>query len=302
MPASHGALNSVSVTSPAPTAKPAAEPIQDEDLGEFCAFLNAHLNPVIPVATWADAFRQSWGVVPPNHGFLMRDHEGRIVGGIGAIYAERTIRGRPERFCNITSWCVLEPYRSHGLRLALAVVSQPGYHFTDLTPTPVVAGLLRFLKFKDTDGRETVMPNLPHWSPGVRVLSDPDAIERSLAPDDARVFQDHRHFPWLLHAAAGRPGTFCHVVYKRGILKRLPCAVVLYVSDPQLFLRYRGALCCHLLARHGMVSTRIETRFLPHRPALSAQVLGCHNKVYRSDTLGEADISNLYSELAVLDL
>ena len=56
------------------------------------------------------------------------------------------IRDPPERFCNITSWCVLQPYRSHSLRLAMALVSQPGYHFTDLSPTQLVAGTLRFLK------------------------------------------------------------------------------------------------------------------------------------------------------------
>ena len=302
MQASHGSAKGEPLTLPAPTAKPSLEPIRDEDLGEFCAFLNEHLNPTIPAATWADAFRQPWRVTKPNNGFLMRDRNGRIVGGIGAIYAERTIHGRPERFCNITSWCVLEPYRSHSLRLAMAVVSQPGFHFTDLSPTPVVAGSLRFLKFKDMDGRATVMLNLPSWSPGVRVLSDHDVIERTLAPDDAKVFRDHRHLSWLLHAVAGRPGTFCHVVYKRGVLKRLPCAVVLYASTPELFLRYRGALGCHFLARHGMVSTRIETRFLPRRPALSAQVVGYHNNMYRSDTLGESEISNLYSELATLDL
>jgi hypothetical protein len=298
----HGSPRSELVTSPAAMPKPSLEPIRDEDLEAFCTFLNAHLNPTIPAATWADAFRQPWGIAKPNNGFLLRDKDGRIVGGIGAIYAERVIRGRPERFCNITSWCVLGPYRSHSLRMALALVSQPGFHFTDLSPTPVVAGSLRFLRFKDLDGWAMVMFNLPAWSPGVRVLSDHDAIERALTPDDARAFRDHRHFPWLLHAAAGRPGAFCHVAYKRGVLKRLPCAVVLYASAPELFLRYRGTLGCHFLTRHGMVSTRIETRLLPRRPALSAKVVGYHNGMYRSDTLSESDISNLYSELAALDL
>jgi hypothetical protein len=299
MPAIHEGLRSERAAAP---PKPSIGPIRDEDLGAFCTFLNEHLNPSIPSDIWADAFRQNWGVERPNNGYLMRDGDGRIVGGIGAIYAERTIRGRPERFCNITSWCVLEPYRAHSLRLAMAMVAQPGFHFTDLSPTPVVAGSLRFLKFKDMDSRSTVMPNLPSWTPGVRVLTDPDAIERALDPEDARAFRDHRHFPWLLHAAAGRPGAFCHVAYKRGVLKRMPCALVLQASSPELFLRYRGALGRHFLLRHGMATTRIETRFLPRRPAVSAQVSGYHHNMYRSETLGESDFSNLYSELAALDL
>ncbi len=281
---------------------PTIHPIRDEDLPEFCAFLHEHLNPRIAVADWVTAFRQDWRLAMPNHGFLLRDAKGKIGGGIGAIYAERVIRGQPERFCNITSWCVLEPYRAHSLRLAMTLVAQPGFHFTDLTPTAVVAGALRFLKFKPMDVRMTVLPNLPGWIPGVRVVTDPAALERVLAPADVQVFRDHRHLHWLRHVAVGRPGAFCHVVYRKGLLKRLPCATVLAVSDPELFLRYRFTLGRFFLLRHGMLSTRIESRFLPRRPRLSAQVGGFPDKMYRSDTLGEADMANLYSEIVALNV
>lgn len=281
---------------------PILEPILDTDVPEFCVFLHRNLNPNIAADVWAEAFRQDWGVRRPNNGFLIRDQEGQIVGGIGAIYAERTIRGRPEQFCNITSWCVLEPYRSHSMRMALKLVSQPGYHFTDLSPTDVVAGVLSFLKFRPMDGRLTVMPNLPWWSPGTRMVTDPDAIEDVLEGPEALVVRDHRHFPWIRHAAVGRPGAYCYVVYKEGTLKRLPCAVVLYVSDPDLFLRYRGAFGRHFLLRHGMVSTRVETRLLPRRPWPSVQLDGYHKKLFRSDTLMESDIGNIYSEAVALDL
>jgi hypothetical protein len=73
-------------------------------LQEFCAFLHENLSRRIPAGVWAAAFQQDWGVKKPNNGFLIRDVEGRLVGGIGAIYAEQMIRGQPERFCNITSW------------------------------------------------------------------------------------------------------------------------------------------------------------------------------------------------------
>jgi hypothetical protein len=282
-------------------ALPSLESIRDEDLREFCEFLHENLSRRIPAGVWAEAFQQDWGVKKPNNGFLIRDAAGRIVGGIGAIYAEQMIRGQPERFCNITSWCVLEPYRSHSLRLAMAVISQPGFHFTDLTPTPLAADSLRFLKFKPMDGRVTVLPNLPWWSPGVRAVSDPGAIEQMLAPRDAKVYRDHRSFPWLNHVAVGRPGNSCHVIYKKGILKRIPCAVVLYASDPDLFLRYRFTLGRYFLFRHGMASTRVESRFLPRRPRLSAQVGGYYNKMFRSDSLGESDVQNLYTELMSLD-
>jgi hypothetical protein len=289
---------------------PNLEPIRDEDLLELCRFLNENLSDRIPPETWARAFQTGWSADKPNNGFLVRaeapaggeaDAKGPIVGAIGAIYADVPLGGRSERFCNITSWCVLDAYRSQSMRLAMAVVSQPGYHFTDLTPTEVVAGSLRFLKFRPLDTTMTVLPNLPGYRPGVRVLSDPDAIAATLEGDAARIYADHKGFPWLRHLAVGRPGAYCHVIYKPGTLKRLPSAFVLAVSDGELFLRYRASLGAHFLAR-GMVTTRVEARFLPRRPALAFQVTGFRDKMYRSDTLAPEQVTNLYSELMALDL
>lgn len=284
-------------------ALPTLEQIRDNDLPAFCQFLTDHLSSARSAEQWAQAFRQNWGVAKPNNGFLIRD-QGRIVGGIGAIYAERMIRGRPEQFCNITSWCVLEAYRAQSMRLAMAVVSQPGFHFTDLTPTEVVSKTLQFLKFKPMNERHAVWPNIP-WPfsrfRGVRVIIEPDDIEEVLATVDAKVFRDHRHLPWLRHAAVGRPGAYCHVVWKPNRLKGVPGAMVLAFSDAELFLRYRHAIGAHLL-RQGCLYTRVESRLLPRLPMLSLELTGFRNKVFRSDTLAENDISNLYSEIVGLNL
>ena len=284
-------------------AMPTLEPIQNSDLLAFCQFLNEHLSSARSAGQWAEAFQQNWGVDKPNNGFLIRDQE-RIVGGIGAIYAQRIIRGRPERFCNITSWCVLEAYRAQSMRLAMAVVSQPGFNFTDLTPTEVVSKTLQFLKFKPMNERHAVWPNFP-WPfsrfNGVRVITGHDAIEAALSAEDAKVFRDHRHLPWLRHAAVGQPGAYCHVVWKPNRLKGVPGAMVQAFSDAELFLRYRLAIGGHLL-RQGCFYTRVESRLLPRLPVLSLELAGFRNKVFRSDTLAEADISNLYSEIVGLDL
>ena len=69
-----------------------------------------------------------------------------------------------------------------------------------------------------------------------------------------------------------------------------------------MFLRYRMALGSYLLVHHGLLYTRVESRLLPRLPALSIELLGYRSKVFRSDTLTAADMSNLYSELVALDL
>jgi hypothetical protein len=285
-------------------ALPSLLPIRDEDLPEFCRFLTEHLSTERTPEAWARAFRQDWCAGKPNNGFLLR-HEGRIVGGIGAIYAERLVRGKPERFCNITSWCVLDEFRTQSGRLAMAVVSQPGYHFTDLTPTEVVSRTLQFFKFKPMDERHLVWPNLP-WPfarlGGVRVIADPARVGEVLSAHDAKAFRDHRHLPWLHHLAVGRGEAWCHVVWRTTRLKNVTGAMVLAFSDAELFLRHRPAVASHLLLRHGLPYTRVEARLLPQAPRLALTLAGYRNKVFRSETLAPADISNLYSELVALDL
>jgi hypothetical protein len=283
---------------------PTLEPIRDEDLPEFCRFLRENLSRARSAEEWAKAFAQDWYPSKPNNGFLIR-HQGRIVGGIGAIYAERPVRGRLERFCNITSWCVLDAFRAQSMRLAMAVAAQPRFHFTDLTPTEVVSKTLQFLKFKPMNERHAIWPNLP-WPlvrlGGIRVLSDPAQIGRLLAPDDAKAYRDHCHLPWLRHLAVGLTDAWCYVVWKRTRLKGITGAIIIALSDAELFLRYRMALSSYLLVHHGLLYTRVESRLLPRLPTLCIELSGYRGKVFKSDTLTAADMSNLYSELVALDL
>jgi hypothetical protein len=284
--------------------QPTIEPVQDSDLLDFCRFLTSNLSNVRSAEEWASAFRQHWGVEKPNNGFMLLDN-GQIVGGIGAIYAQRLVHGKPEQFCNITSWCVLDQHRSQSMRLALALTSQPGFHFTDLTPTEVVSKMLQFLKFRPMNERQAVWPNLL-WPfsllAGVRVITDSNAIEQVLSPEDAKVYLDHRHLTWLNHLAVGRTGDFCHVVYKRTQLRGLPGAFILGFSKPGQLIKYRFALGNHLLFKKGLIFTRVESRLLSRIPKPSIELAGFRNKVFRSDTLTEADIGNLYTEIVALDL
>lgn len=284
--------------------QPTLEPIRDSDLTDFCQFLVENLSQQRTAEEWAAAFLQEWGVEKPNNGFLLRDDK-QIVGAIGAIYAERLIRGKPERFCNITSWCVLDRYRSQSMRLAIALTSQPGFHFTDLTPTEVVSKMLQFLKFKPMNERQAVWPN-PPWPfsllAGVRVITESNSIEQVLSPEDAGVYLEHKHLPWLNHLAVGRPGNFCHVVYKKTHLKGLPGAFILGFSNSEQFVKYRFALGNHLLFKKGLVFTKVESRLLASIPKSSIELTGFRNKVFHSNTLTEADISNLYTEIVALDL
>ncbi len=282
-------------------ARPQMEAVTGENLAEFSQFLHRHLNPGISPAQWQAGLQPGWAKQQPNHGFLLRD-DGVMVGGIGAFYADRWIDGRPEKFCNITSWCVLESHRQHSMRLGMAVVEQPGYHFTDFSPTKVVAGTLKFFKFQPLDERQVVALNLPWPVPGrIRVLHHPADIERALQGEALRIYTDHRRFPWLHHVLVGHDDAWCHVIFKRRVLKRLPSVGVLYVSNPGLLNAGWCVLSSHLLGR-GFVSTQIEHRWLTSIPWPSAVRSGFNAKLFLSPALRPEQIDYLYSETMGLDL
>lgn len=281
-------------------ARPIIEPVTEHTLPEFADFLYANLSKERSPAEWQHALRVNWIPERPNFGFIMRD-EGRIVGGIGAIYALRHIHGREERFCNITSWCVLDAYRKQSMRLAMAIIEQPGYHFTDFSPTEVVGGVLRFLKFKPIDDRQTVILNLPYLFAGGRVITERAGMETVLHDEALQAYRDSSNFPWLEHLAVGAGASWSHIIYKRWIFKGLPAARIIHVGDPDVFSRHVNRLSAHFLSS-GIVSTHVETRHLRRDVFPSRIRSGFNAKLYLSPNLQEPDIDYLYSETVAMNL
>lgn len=282
-------------------ARPTIEPVSVDTLEEFASFLHQHLEPSRSTQEWVSGLTTDWMPGQPNHGFLVRDN-GKIVGGIGAYYANRIIDGQSEKTCNITSWCVLDTHRQQSMRLVMAIVSQEGYHFTDFSPTKVVGATLQFLKFKPLDERQVVSLNLP-WPTldSLHTVHDPQAIAGCLSGDALKVYDDHRRYPWLRHVLVGQPSAWCHVIYKRRSFKGMPTAVILHASDKALLSGVWHRLSRHFF-RHGLVSTQIEYRTLGRQPWPSAIRSGFNSKVYLSDTLRNDQVDYLYSETMALDL
>lgn len=281
-------------------AQPIIEPVTTETLPELAEFLHANLTNARSPQAWIDGLKKSWGMTPPNHGFVLRDG-GKIVGGIGAYYAERVIRGETQRTCNITSWCVLDAYRKQSMRLAMTLVGQKGFHFTDFSPTKVVGGVLQFLKFRPLDDRQAVIANLPWPAIGSTLLSQAKDIESALKAEALNVYRDHASFPWLNHVLIGAANQWCHVIYKLSRFKGFPSAHIYYLGDAAVFEKHFPRLARYFLLR-GIVTTHVECRFLSRNPWPSKIRSGFNAKVFLSPTLTDNDIDYLYSETMALDL
>jgi hypothetical protein len=280
---------------------PSVLPIQCSDLPEVARFLHENQNSAIGTEAWIEALQPRWKIEQPNYGYMLVD-SGALVGTLAAIYSDQTIDGRVERFCNLTSWCVLEPYRSHSMRLAMAIVNQKGYHFTNLTPLPIVEKSLAFLKFRPLEDHHDVIAAAAYaFVPSLaRVYTSDAAILRHAPEAIQKVYLDHRGVKQLHHALIGRPAAWLYVAFRDIRVKGLPSALLMHASDPGLCTRYLPALCRALLLRHRMFALRADSRFFAVKPRLAvAQPFSPHT-LFRSDTLSAAQVPNIYSELVTL--
>jgi hypothetical protein len=275
------------------------KPITDADIQAVADYLHRNMGSTVSAADWHRAMTPSWDVEQPNHGFLLRDN-GRVAGACLALYSERVIDGRPQRICNLGTWCVDDEYRASGLRLLRSLLRQRGYTFTDLTPNPTVVALNSRLGFVPLDTARALIPNMP-WpirSKGVRVVDTPNEIDGLLSGRDQTIYRDHAGTA-AHHVVLVKGDRSCYVMFRRdlGRFKRLAYfASILYVSDPGLFRDYAPLFYRYLLLRRGIPLTLAETRVVKHRPARSIMVQG-PTKMYLSEDLQPEQIDYLYSEL-----
>lgn len=271
-------------------------PITDADVPAVADLLQANLNDQVP---WARACSTvPWKVDAPNHGFMLRDGL-LVVGACVAFYSERLVAGRMERFCNVAAWYVQPAYRFHSIRLLTALLAQDGYNFTCLSANTTVLAIIAKLKFRSLDVSAALIPNLP-WPtvPGrTRISSDPEIIERTLAGPELELYRDHVQALAVHHHVLLHGGESCYIMHREFRHRDVPLyAVLLHVSNHELFRRAMLPLTRHLLIRHRLVATLGELRIIGHRPRASFS-LNAWPKMYRSASLEPEQIDNLYSEL-----
>jgi hypothetical protein len=279
-------------------------PIHDDDLADVAEFLHAHLNERVSGAAWVDAFTPPWTCEQPNHGFMLVDDGGEVVGAYAALYSERSIDRRWERICNLAAWCVRDDHRFHSLRLVKALLAQDGYTFTDLSPSGNVVPLNLRLGFTELDTTTVLVPTLPWPARGdVWVSSDPDAIGNTLSGDQLDLYRAHAGLAAARHVVVVDGDRWCWVVFRMDRRKRLPpvFASILHVSDQTLFLRQVRAISGHLLLHHGAVAMLAERRVtgrLPLRPAFTLK--SPRRKMFLSSTMSADEVDYFYSELMCL--
>ena len=262
-------------------------------------FLHDNLNARLSGSMWASAIRQPWDSPVANHGFMLISHEGSLLGVALAFYSARVIDGQPRRFCNLGALCVLPMARVHTFRLIRAALRQPNLEFTDLSPSGSVVDLNSRLGFSRLHTSTYLVPNIPRpRRRSLKLLWQHDDIEREICKSERPNFIAHRTATAAHHLLLIDGDEQCYIIFRRDRRKSLPIfASILYVSNPELYRRAEGIVSTHLLRRHRIPLTLVESRITRNVPRLGVRVVQSRTKMFKSSVLTEDQIDYLYSEL-----
>lgn len=260
------------------------------------------LNPRHPVDEFRRIFTHPWRADDEGVGLALFD-DGRPVAFVGLIFSRMEVAGRTERLCNVTSLIADETHRAEAAMLLLRLRSMSDCTVTNLTCNDAAYRVFTRLGYAVLDDSRTVF--YPRWRPGQhrvwRVEHDVARVRTFLSAADARVLDDHLAFAGHLLVHAGEAS--CYVVYTIGRRRLLPSARLHYVSDPKTLAMSWPAVQRSLWRRHRAVFAECDTRLLDgvtvpwsRRRRLTIP------RLYRSTRLEPRQISNLYSEMILLNL
>lgn len=274
---------------------------REAEIGEICEFLTTHMDPSLNKDRFRNLFTYPWMADKPNLGFVL-EVDGRIAGFLSTIYGDREVNGRMERFCNLSSWCVLPEHRNHSLSLLSAAHREGDFVFTNLTSRPAVEKISLALRYQVLDTYKLFAFPGTHLStlfrfPWPKLLFRPEQIQPLLAPRHQQFLRDHLGTR-CRHILLCRGKRYCYIIWIRRVKKSIPFCELLFVSDPELlrdhFELVKLAICLRGMAFLLAVDERLLGRRMP--------LLYPYRRVtlFKASRAGRMDIDNLYSELALL--
>lgn len=284
---------------------PSVIPMTPDMFGDIHPDLLAELDPNMSEARWRACFDGRWSDEPA--GYLLMD-KGQAVGLLGTLFSERDHDGASARVCNLHSWYVRPEHRATSLLLLRPVLARRDCTVTDLSASPRVVEISRRLGFQPLDDAMWVLPPVPLRGRGrgacVERL-DTALAARLLTPGQRRLFDDHQNIGcehwWLGRGKDAPPQDACYMVVSRQPHRWLPHVSVHYLSNPDVFARYHGALTT-LLAQGGERCITACARWLDGTGISGAWRMRTNQKLFRPAGLQPAQVDALYSELSLLKL
>jgi hypothetical protein len=274
-----------------------------EDFARVSPLFQGFGDSPIPAADWKKIFVTPWKTEEDFCGFLLLK-DGVVKGYLGLIFSRRTLNGKPEKLCNMTSWIVNEDCRGQSILLLLELLKLKDYTLTNFTASPTVAAILKKLGFEEFPVDQRVLLPIPGFRlrrSGSTCEFNLPAISSKLGAVDLRIFDDHQGLNCqhlLLQSANGD----CYVVLKKTKRKNLTFAKVHYLSNAEVFHKCMEDLAAAICVRLRAFGLMVDERYIKRHQFRGSLNYPHQRKAYfKSDSLRDANlIDTIYSELVVL--
>jgi hypothetical protein len=252
---------------------------------------------------WQKIFVTPWRTSEDFCGYLLL-RDGEVKGYLGLIFSERMLGDNIEKFCNLTSWIVVEDSRNQSLKMLLEVLKLKDYTLTNFTASPTVATILSKLGFTEFAVHQRVLLPVPRFAftrRGQRCEFDAAVIKSKLTVENLRIFNDHagldcRHL--LLRSDRGD----CYVVLKNIVRKQLTWAKVHYLSSPEIFHECLERLIASICFRLRVCGIMVDERYIEgYRFRASVSYPHQRRAYFKSNSVVDKNrIDTLYSEVVIL--
>jgi hypothetical protein len=189
----------------------------------------------------------------PRYGHLL-EAEGRVVGVLLQIVAQRATPAGPMVRANMSSWCVDPEFRSYAHPLHARAISRREAVYLTVTAAPHTVPTLKAFGYRaSSEGQAIFAPLLSRADRRARVVDyAPGAPEaKLLSSEDTRLLADHAALGCIALIGVSGEEARALIFQRRSILRGLiPCAHLVYCRESDDLARFSHAYG-RRLAREG---------------------------------------------------
>ncbi len=176
--------------------KPRVRQAQVDDFEQVYPLLLKMNNAQLKKQDWHRLFENHWSLDEFSPGIVLQAGD-NIVGFIGTVYSRQAVAGQSQLFCNLTTWIVLDEYRSYSILMLFTLLKNKNMVLTSFSSNQITYEVYKRLGFKDGNKCKRIVYPLPFpafRSADYEVIIDAEQIDSQCNPDNKTLFNDHRLF------------------------------------------------------------------------------------------------------------